>query len=203
MLMHFPQYRPVTLDDVVSHKDIVSTSVSSPFPPLSICADLSSQVDKFIGLNRLPHLLFYGPPGTGKTSTILAVARKLYANTKAGMRNNVLELNASDDRGIETVREEIKNFASTKMVFSSKEGFKLIILDEADMMTTAAQGALRRGPHLLLYVLFHELEAVCVDSDRAIHAKCPLLHHLQLCQSHHSSYSISVYQIQVNFTQTW
>ena len=61
------------------------------------------------------------------------------------MRNNVLELNASDDRGIDTVREEIKNFASTKMVFAAKEGFKLIILDEADMMTTAAQGALRRG----------------------------------------------------------
>jgi len=120
------KYRPVTLDDVVSHKDIIST------------------IDKFIGLNRLPHLLFYGPPGTGKTSTILAVARKLYAHTKAGMRNNVLELNASDDRGIETVREEIKNFASTKMVFAAKEGFKLIILDEADMMTTAAQGALRR-----------------------------------------------------------
>ncbi|PWN93703.1 putative RFC3-DNA replication factor C, 40 kDa subunit [Acaromyces ingoldii] len=117
------KYRPATLDDLVSHKDITAT------------------IEKFIEKNRLPHLLFYGPPGTGKTSTILAMARKIYG---PNYRNNVLELNASDDRGIDVVREQIKSFASTKNVFSNQGGFKLIVLDEADAMTTAAQGALRR-----------------------------------------------------------
>ena len=59
---------------------------------------------------RLPHLLLYGPPGTGKTSTILALARRIYGNKN--MRQMVLELNASDDRGIDVVREQIKTFAS-------------------------------------------------------------------------------------------
>lgn len=72
---------------------------------------------------------------------MLAVARKIYG--AGNLRNNVLELNASDDRGIDVVREQIKSFASTRMVFSNQ--YKLIILDEADMMTTAAQAALRRG----------------------------------------------------------
>ena len=65
--------------------------------------------------NRLPHLLLYGPPGTGKTSTILAVARQMYPRQSiAGM---VLELNASDDRGIGIVRQEIQDFVSTRTVF--------------------------------------------------------------------------------------
>ncbi|KAG0053409.1 hypothetical protein BGZ83_001175 [Gryganskiella cystojenkinii] len=115
------KYRPVTLDDLVSHKDITST------------------IERFIDENRLPHMLLYGPPGTGKTSTILACARKLYGPMWKSM---TMELNASDDRGIDVVREQIKNFASTKKIFSS--GFKLIILDEADMMTQTAQNALRR-----------------------------------------------------------
>ncbi|GAA5914188.1 hypothetical protein JCM6882_004745, partial [Rhodosporidiobolus microsporus] len=120
------KYRPATLSDVVAHQDIIST------------------IDQFISKNRVPHLLFYGPPGTGKTSTILAVARKIYGGTPGGMRNNCLELNASDERGIDVVREQIKNFASTKMTGGGSAGFKLIILDEADMMTQAAQSALRR-----------------------------------------------------------
>lgn len=89
----------------------------------------------------MPHLLFYGPPGTGKTSTILACARKLYPGTQ--ISTMVLELNASDDRGINIVRGQILNFASTRTIFSG--GFKLIILDEADAMTNDAQNALRRS----------------------------------------------------------
>ncbi|KZP19391.1 P-loop containing nucleoside triphosphate hydrolase protein [Athelia psychrophila] len=115
------KYRPVTLDDVVSHKDITGT------------------IEKFIEKNRLPHLLFYGPPGTGKTSTILAVARRIYGPE---YRKQILELNASDDRGIDVVRAQIKNFAETRTLFA--RGYKLIVLDEADMMTQAAQAALRR-----------------------------------------------------------
>ncbi|CAO3589224.1 unnamed protein product [Absidia cylindrospora] len=93
----------------------------------------------FIERNRLPHLLFYGPPGTGKTSTILACARQIYGDK---FRSSILELNASDERGIDVVREQIKNFASTRTMYST--GFKLIILDECDNMTNQAQSALRR-----------------------------------------------------------
>ncbi|KAJ3323625.1 hypothetical protein HDU76_013606 [Blyttiomyces sp. JEL0837] len=115
------KYRPSQLEELISHQAIIST------------------ITKFIDENKLPHLLFYGPPGTGKTSTILACARRLYGPRYKSM---ILELNASDDRGIDVVREQIKNFASTKKIFSS--GFKLIILDEADAMTQVAQNALRR-----------------------------------------------------------
>lgn len=64
---------------------------------------------------QLPHLLFYGPPGTGKTSTILAAAKQLYSPTEFNAM--VLELNASDDRGIGIVRDQIMSFASTKTIF--------------------------------------------------------------------------------------
>lgn len=65
----------------------------------------------FVNESNLPNLLFYGPPGTGKTSTIVAVAKELY---KKDFKSMVMELNASDERGIGVVREEIKKFADTK-----------------------------------------------------------------------------------------
>ncbi|KZC05458.1 PREDICTED: replication factor C subunit 5 [Dufourea novaeangliae] len=116
------KYRPKKLEDLISHEEIIQT------------------INKFIDENQLPHLLFYGPPGTGKTSTILACARKLY--TPAQFNSMVLEMNASDDRGIGIVRGQILSFASTGTMYRS--GFKLIILDEADAMTNDAQNALRR-----------------------------------------------------------
>lgn len=88
----------------------------------------------------MPHLLFYGPPGTGKTSTILAMAKQMYGHKH--LDTMTLELNASDDRGISIVRNEIQEFASTRTMVSNK--FKLIILDECDAMTKDAQMALRR-----------------------------------------------------------
>lgn len=97
-------------------------------------------VKKLVEENQLPHLLLYGPPGTGKTSTILALARQMYGKNAGSM---VLELNASDDRGIDIVRNEVQEFAGTRSIFSNK--FKLIILDECDAMTRDAQMALRRG----------------------------------------------------------
>ncbi len=97
------------------------------------------QVTRLIDQDRLPHLLFYGPPGTGKTTTILACARKIYGDNYKKM---ILELNASDDRGIKTVRDTIKDFASSRQMFAS--GPKLIILDESDAMSQDAQAALRR-----------------------------------------------------------
>lgn len=82
-------------------------------------------------LQRLPHLLLYGPPGTGKTSTVLALARRIYG--AKNMRQMVLELNASDDRGIDVVREQIKTFASTFFFFFFSPGqflqFLVRILD--------------------------------------------------------------------------
>lgn len=98
-------------------------------------------------------MLFYGPPGTGKTSTILALAKSLFG--PALYRSRILELNASDERGIGIVRDKVKNFARAQL--SQPTGldaayraqypcppFKIIILDEADSMTQDAQSALRR-----------------------------------------------------------
>lgn len=116
------KYRPAKLDDLISHEDIIST------------------INRFIKEDQLPHLLFYGPPGTGKTSTILACAKQLYSPNQ--LNSMVLELNASDDRGIGIVRGQILSFASTRTIFN--RGFKIIILDEADAMTNDAQNALRR-----------------------------------------------------------
>ena len=115
------KYRPKEMSDLVSHEQIIGT------------------ITKLIDAGKLPHLMLYGPPGTGKTSTILACAHKLYGKHFSSM---VLELNASDDRGIDVVREQIKEFASTRQMFSSAP--KLIVLDEADNMTNPAQFSLRR-----------------------------------------------------------
>lgn len=115
------KYRPKELQDLVSHEGIKETML------------------RFIETKNVPHCLFYGPPGTGKTSTVIACARQMYGSKYKSM---ILELNASDDRGIDVVREQIKTFASTKTIFNL--GVKLIILDEADSMTNIAQAALRR-----------------------------------------------------------
>jgi replication factor C subunit 3/5 len=115
------KYRPNSLNEMVSHEEIIQV------------------LNKLIDNSKLPHLLFYGPPGTGKTSAIVACAKKMYGNNYKSM---ALELNASDDRGIDVVRDQIKEFAGTRKLFST--GIKLVILDEADAMTTDAQSALRR-----------------------------------------------------------
>ncbi|KAL5704435.1 Subunit of heteropentameric Replication factor C (RF-C) [Ranunculus cassubicifolius] len=119
------KFRPQSLADVAAHRDIVDT------------------IDRLTSENKLPHLLLYGPPGTGKTSTILAVARKIYGGN---YQNMILELNASDDRGIDVVRQQIQDFASTQSfsLFGTKSPVKLVLLDEADAMTKDAQFALRR-----------------------------------------------------------
>ncbi|BDD63594.1 hypothetical protein MPDQ_004248 [Monascus purpureus] len=129
------KYRPRTLDDVAAQEH--TTNV----------------LQRTLQASNLPHMLFYGPPGTGKTSTILALAKSLFG--PALYRSRILELNASDERGITVVRDKIKNFARTQLShttgldaeYLSKHPcppFKIIILDEADSMTQDAQSALRR-----------------------------------------------------------
>lgn len=118
------KYRPSSLSELVAHEDIISI------------------LTKLIDTDNLPHLLLYGPPGTGKTSTIVAAAKRMYGSN-AKYKSMTLELNASDARGINVVRDQIKEFAGTRQLFH-KGGIKLIILDEADSMTNDAQFALRR-----------------------------------------------------------
>jgi replication factor C small subunit len=115
------KYRPRTLADMVGQEAIV--------PLLRAYAEKKS----------LPHLLFAGPPGTGKTTAALALARDLYGEE---WRQSFLELNASDERGIDTVRTTIKGYARTSAL--GAVGFKLLFLDEADNLTAEAQASLRR-----------------------------------------------------------
>ena len=121
------KYRPEKLSDVISHKQIMNT------------------LQKFIEKNELPHLLFYGPSGTGKTSTIISCAKELYHDYYKFM---VLELNTSDNRGIETVRTQIKSFVNSQtesfLPKDHQRKFKLVILDEIDAMTLDAQAILRQ-----------------------------------------------------------
>lgn len=116
------KYRPKTLDEITDQTEIVS------------------RMKNFVKERNLPHLLLVGPAGVGKTTSILCLARDLYGS---GYQNFILELNASDERGIDVVREKVKNFARTAAI-ASEVPFKILILDEADSLTSAAQHALRR-----------------------------------------------------------
>jgi replication factor C subunit 3/5 len=117
------KFRPKNLTEVISHESIIST------------------FKKFIEKKQFPHLLLSGPPGTGKTSAIMACARELYKDNYNVM---VLDINASEERGIEVVRTKIRDFISTKGIFLGEKTtmFKMVILDEADAMTGDAQAML-------------------------------------------------------------
>lgn len=137
------KYRPATLDDIVHHKEVVSV------------------LKQTLTTQDFPNLLLYGPPGTGKTSSIIALARQMFGSRFEG---RVLHLNASDERGILVIRERVRRFAQSVPMSSSSNfiigtpngddssaqkpkiisNLKLIILDEADSMTSAAQACLRR-----------------------------------------------------------
>ncbi|CAF1031637.1 unnamed protein product [Brachionus calyciflorus] len=125
------KYRPKTVDDISYQDEIVAV----------LKKIISNDTGEF------PNFLFYGPPGTGKTSTILAAARELFGPEL--MKSRVLELNSSDERGINVIREKVKTFAQFTPSGHRSDGkscppFKIVILDEADSMTSSAQAALRR-----------------------------------------------------------
>ncbi len=115
------KYRPKTLDDMVNQKEIVE------------------RLKSFVKSRNVPHCIFAGPPGTGKTTAALCLARDLYGEA---YREHIMELNASDERGIDVVRETVKTFARVRSI--GEVPFKIMILDEADNMTADAQQALRR-----------------------------------------------------------
>ena len=114
------KYRPQKLEDIVGQKHIIT------------------RLEKYVGEESMPNLMFTGPAGVGKTTSALALVKSILGEY---WRQNFLELNASDARGIETVRNNIKNFCRLKPVGAP---FRIIFLDEVDNMTKDAQDALRR-----------------------------------------------------------
>jgi len=118
------KYRPDNFEKIITQNNIINS------------------LKNVIKLKNIPHLIFSGPSGCGKTSTILALAKELYGNN---INEKIIELNASDERGINIIRDKIKIYAKqTVNINNNQPPWKIIILDEADTMTSDSQFALRR-----------------------------------------------------------
>src|SRR3989344_4822946 len=148
------KYRPQSFSDIKGHHEIVR------------------RVQAFVEQKNMPHLLFSGPAGVGKTSLSLVIARALYGDQ---YRQNFLELNASDERGIDVVRIKVKDFARARSLTSVP--FKIIYLDESDALTRDAQQALRRTMELYAktarFILSCNYSSKIIDP---IQSRCAVFH---------------------------
>lgn len=152
------KYRPTHIDSIVSHTRIIQI------------------LKGFIDKKTLPHLLFFGPSGSGKTSTILCCIKEIYGDYVDFM---TMKLNASKERGIDTVRSKIKNFVSSMnssfLPVEQQDIFKIVILDEIDSMTVEAQGMLRQT--IEKYSRTTRFCLICNEIDKinvALQSRCTL-----------------------------
>lgn len=156
---HLPfveRFRPKKLDDIISHQDIICT------------------LKKFIKNHNIPHLMFYGPSGTGKTSTVESFVNELYG--EENVEYMTMNINASEERGIEIVRNKIRNFVSTLPIYNNNirgPSYKFVILDEADAMTADAQAMLKQVIEYYTYNARFCLICNCIKKiNIAIQSRC-------------------------------
>lgn len=168
-LMWIEKYRPKLLAEVVNQKETIDGLEALLHNPAT-----------------MPHLLFAGPPGTGKSTVALCIARQLMGES---FRKLVLELNASDERGIGVVRERIKGFSQIIQSTPSGVHFGLVILDESDEMTKDAQTALRRimetASRTCRFILICNYQSGIIEP---IQSRCSVFRFRQLGQQEASSY---------------